>query len=196
MFLNTAELKKLIKRAYNKGKLYIGVLSGDYIINGCNFTLMVDKNRIPRKILATIIELTGELPSAGEGKSYGRGLEFAPEVDNEERWEEYFDVDRALVKYIITNVLLERGGSLARVIQAPDNTKNMIAESCMAAVDWNPNVKGPFGKNNAGNSIIWYDDDCIFLARTVKTDKEEELLEDIKNVWLPDRYLNMGGGHE
>lgn len=189
MFLKEAELKKLIKRAYNKGKLYIGVLSNDYIINGCNFAIMIDKKKIPRKILGTIIELTGELPTEGEGKSYGRGLEFAPEVDNEERWEKYFDVDHSVVKYTITTMCLERGNSLGRVIQAPDNTKNMIEESCMAAVKWNRELKGPFGKNNAGNSIIWYDDDCIFMATTVKSSKEEEFLEEIKSVVLPDRYL-------
>ena len=62
MFIEERILKRLIKQAYKAAGLVLVNTGEDYIIEGSYWAIQVQKEHLPKKIKAAIIELTGELP--------------------------------------------------------------------------------------------------------------------------------------
>ena len=73
MFIKSAGFKKLIKEAYNHNGLRIGNDGKGIYICGGYWAIWVRKGHIPKKELAAIIELTGEMPDEGAGFKSGKG---------------------------------------------------------------------------------------------------------------------------
>lgn len=75
MFIKSAGFKRLINEAYNNNGLRIGDDGNGIYICGGYWTIWVRKGYIPKKELAAIIELTGEMPEEGKGFMSTKGGE-------------------------------------------------------------------------------------------------------------------------
>jgi hypothetical protein len=69
MFLKSAAFKKLIKEAYNGPGLKVGNDGAGIFLSGGYWVIWIKVGKIPKKELAAIIELTGEIPESGQGFS-------------------------------------------------------------------------------------------------------------------------------
>lgn len=66
MFINSTQLKKLMKRDYKDVKLTIGNVDGGYSIMGSTWMVHIAHDGMPNIVKSLIIELAGILPGKGE----------------------------------------------------------------------------------------------------------------------------------
>lgn len=66
MFIKTSVFKSLLKQAYKYGCLIVGNDGECIFVAGAYWVLQMQEKRIPNKLKAAIIELTGDLPGSGE----------------------------------------------------------------------------------------------------------------------------------
>lgn len=66
MFVNSTQLKKLMKRDFKEVRLTIGNLDGGYSIMGSTWAVHIMHDGMPNIVKSLIIELAGILPAAGE----------------------------------------------------------------------------------------------------------------------------------
>ena len=76
MFVNETKFKTAVKNAYNTGGLKIehyenGILQ----VMGGGWILEIDEPDLTKKCRAALVEFAGEIPPAGYGYTYGKGLE-------------------------------------------------------------------------------------------------------------------------
>lgn len=165
MFIKSAGFKKLIKEAYNHNGLRIGNDGQGIYICGGYWAIWVRKGYIPKKELAAIIELTGEMPDEGAGFKSGRAGNQYEMLENV-----FFEVMKnaeacercANVTTLLINTQL---GAKQRVIQDPDTNRiylinekfiEMLDNTCISQKDGEIEAEGPllgpldgiFWKNN------------------------------------------------
>lgn len=66
MFINSSQLKKLMKREYKDVRLTIGNIDGGYSIMGNTWIVHIMHDGMPNIVKSLIIELAGILPADGE----------------------------------------------------------------------------------------------------------------------------------
>ena len=66
MFINSTQLKKLMKREYKDVRLTIGNIDGGYSIMGSTWIVHIMHDGMPNIVKSLIIELAGILPAEGE----------------------------------------------------------------------------------------------------------------------------------
>lgn len=135
MFITSQGFKKLINEAYKSVGLRIGNDSNGYYISGSFWTIWIKNGMIPKKELAAIIELTGELPEQGEAFLANKGgnqyeLSYSDTynvMENAIMCEEEMD---------ITPLILDYEGVQARILQNPNNgTIVLINERFVKMID-------------------------------------------------------------
>ena len=165
MFVKSAGFKKLIKEAYNHNGLRIGNDGQGIYICGGYWAIWVRKGHIPKKELAAIIELTGEMPDEGAGFKSGKGGNqyempenvFFEVMKNAEACERYANVTTLSIN--------TQMGAKQRVLQDPDTNRiylinekfiEMLDNTCISRSDGEIEAEGPllgpldgiFWKNN------------------------------------------------
>lgn len=145
MFLKSTGFKKLIKEAYSGPGLRMGNDGEGIYLSGGYWTIWVKVGKIPKKELAAIIELTGEIPAAGEhfiatkdGNQYELEYrELCDIMDNARNCETYLDTTSLSYHTCFGNV--------ARILQEPHSKKTYtINERFIDMVD---------------NTVVEYNDD-------------------------------------
>lgn len=185
MFITTQGFKNLIKEMYKAKKLYIANDGEGYTIKGWYWSIWIGHGWIPKKELAAIIELTGELPAAGEAfKASKDGNQYELELPGEKD-----AMQLALhcdMKLDITPVALKYDkGQQARILQRQDNGKIvLINEKFMDMID-NTVVEYGKGESQAEGPFIhptatgvFYRNDTMAMRIMPRTDdKNIRLLE-------------------
>jgi hypothetical protein len=190
MFLKEKELTALVKDAYKRGRLTISNFESDIIISSGVWAAQIGKKVLPRKTLAKIYELAGELPEKNEQNTYGKVTVSIPKNDDLDRWEKLFDVNGRKEHYGMTKIVIKNPRYEMRIVTNGDGKKCLYNEDYIQAVGVNDDLYGPYGRNADESAIIWYDDDCIFLVEPAKD--EEELINELKNIELPRKDEFMG----
>ena len=185
MFITTRGFKSLIKEMYTAKKLYIANDGEGYTISGWYWNIWIAHGWIPKKELAGIIELTGELPAAGEA--------FTASKDGNQYEFEFSDEKDAMklalhcdMRLDITPVVLKyETGQQARVLQRQDNGKIvLINERFMDMIDngvveygkGESQAEGPFIHPTATG--VFYRSDTMAMRIMPRTDdKNIRLLE-------------------
>lgn len=117
MFTTSQGFKRLINEAYKGIGLRIGNDGAGYCITGGYWAIWIRHGEIPKKELAAIIELTGELPEKGEGfkaTKDGNQYEFqwsdiCDTMKNAEECDDKMEITPLTLKYIT--------GEQARILQ-------------------------------------------------------------------------------
>lgn len=135
MFVTSAGFKRLINEAYKAAGLHIGNDGDGYYISGGYWVIWIKNGMIPKKELASIIELTGGLPEKGEAfRATKMGNQY------EIPWREAYDAmgnaqscDDAME---ITPLILDQAWHQARILQNTDNgTIVLINERFIDMID-------------------------------------------------------------
>lgn len=188
MFITSQGFKKLINEAYKGVGLRIGNDREGYYISGGYWIIWVMHGWIPKKELASIIELTGEMPELGQGfKATKEGNQYElpwneayAAMKNAMECEEYMDVTPMTLKY--------KNGQQARILQNPVNkTIVLIGERFIDIID-NTVVeydKGEFqaeGPMISGKmqGIFWRNDTMALHVYPRTDDENKELIRHIE----------------
>lgn len=204
MFITTRGFKSLIKEMYTVKKLYIANDGEGYTISGWYWSIWIAHGWIPKKELAAIIELTGELPAAGEA--------FTASKDGNQYEFEFSDEKDAMqlalhcdMRLDITPVVLKyETGQQARVLQRQDNGKIvLINERFMDMIDngvveygkGESQAEGPFIHQTATG--VFYRSDTMAMRIMPRTDDENirllEYLEEFDVIGAQEDGLSGNG---
>lgn len=188
MFITSQGFKKLINEAYKGAGLNVGNDGEGYYISGGYWVIWIMHGWIPKKELASIIELTGEMPEPGEGfKATKAGNQYElpwheayAAMTHAMECEEYMEVTPLTLKYY--------GGQQARILQNPVNkTIVLIGERFIDIID-NTVVeydKGEFqaeGPMISGKmqGIFWRNDTMALHVYPRTDDGNKELIRHIE----------------
>lgn len=136
MFITSQGFKKLINEAYKGVGLNVGNDGEGYYISGGYWVISIMHGWIPKKELASIIELTGEMPEPGEGfKATKAGNQYElpwheayAAMTHAMECEEHMEVTPMTLKY--------KNGQQARILQNPVNkTIVLIDERFIDIID-------------------------------------------------------------
>ena len=136
MFITSQGFKKLINEAYKGAGLNVGNDGEGYYISGGYWVIWIMHGWIPKKELASIIELTGEMPETEEGfKATKAGNQYElpwreayAAMTHAMECEEYMEVTPMTLKY--------KNGQQARILQNPVNkTIVLISERFIDIID-------------------------------------------------------------
>ena len=183
MFITSQGFKKLINEAYKGYGLRIGNDGEGYYISGGYWVIWIMHGWIPKKELASIIELTGEMPEPGEGfKATKAGNQYElpwhetyAAMTNAMECEEYMEVTPMTLKY--------KNGQQARILQNPVNkTIVLIGERFIDIID-NTVVEYDKGEFQAEGPMIsgkmqgvFWRNDTMALHVYPRTDDENKRL--------------------
>lgn len=188
MFITSQGFKKLINEAYKGAGLNVGNDGEGYYISGGYWVIWIMHGWIPKKELASIIELTGEMPEPGEGfKATKAGNQYElpwheayAAMTHAMECEEYMEVTPMTLKY--------KNGQQARILQNPVNkTIVLISERFIDIID-NTVVeydKGEFqaeGPMISGKmqGIFWRNDTMALHVYPRTDDENKELIRHIE----------------
>lgn len=183
MFITTQGFKNLIKEMYKAKKLYIANDGEGYTISGWYWDIWIAHGWIPKKELAAIIELTGELPAAGAAFTASKNgnqyeLEFLGEKDTMQlAWHCDMELD-------ITPIVLKYDtGQQARVLQRQDNGKIVLINERFMDMINNGVVEYGKGESQAEGPFIHPEKTGIFYRNDTMAMRIMPRIDD-KNIRL------------
>lgn len=192
MFISTAGFKKLIKEAYNGPGLRMGHTGDTIIICGDYWIMEVLKDKIPKKELAAIIELTGEMPT--------EKIWFLSRPKEKNQYEIVIPEKRPMKDcydqkddMVVTKITLQyRTGQAARVLQNPDTLEVMLINEKFISILNNDFIDIENGEYMMDGAAAGPHDGVIlannFMAIQIlprEDDDAEKLLEYLSNIELP-----------
>lgn len=171
MFINTTAFKRLIKDTYNTTGLTVGATEEEYFFEGGTWEIRVNKENLPNKEKAAVIELAGELPGPGEAFKALKKCANQYLIDNP-AWDIRKSAEEARLKLDVTRAVYETSYRTLRVLQSvKDNTcitidetfMNLISEQAMDR-EKESIVIGPVAD---GNSVYWRNNIMTLAAGVV-----------------------------
>ena len=185
MFITTQGFKKLIKQAYKTRDLHIANDGVGYTIAGGYWRIWIKHNWIPKKELAAIIELTGELPAERQAFTvYEEGNQYEMELPNE-RSAMTIALECKMTLEITPLVLRYATGQQARVLQRADTGEIMLINDQFMDMITNKAIDHDKGESPAEGPFIHpaeygvlYRSDTMAMRIAPRTDdKNIELLK-------------------
>lgn len=154
MFITTQGFKKLINEAYKGTGLHMGNDGAGYYLAGGFWVIWIRIGRLPKKELASIIELTGELPSPGQAfKATKEGNQYEipwndlyAAMDNAEQCDDRMEVTPLTLKYAT--------GQQARILQNADNGTILLINDRFVDIIDNTAVRYWDGEEAAEGPLI------------------------------------------
>lgn len=183
MFITSQGFKKLINEAYKGAGLNVGNDGEGYYISGGYWVIWVMHGWIPKKELASIIELTGEMPEPGEGfKATKAGNQYEltwheayAAMKHAMECEEYMEATPMTLKY--------KNGQQARILQNPVNKTIVLIDERFIDIIDNTVVEYDKGEFQAEGPMIsgkmqgiFWRNDTMALHVYPRTDDENKRL--------------------
>ena len=183
MFITSQGLKKLINEAYKGAGLNVGNDGEGYYISGGYWVIWIMHGWIPKKELASIIELTGEMPEPGEGfKATKAGNQYElpwheayAAMTHAMECEEHMEVTPMTLKY--------KNGQQARILQNPVNKTIVLIDERFIDIIDNTVVEYDKGEFQAEGPMIsgkmqgvFWRNDTMALHVYPRTDDENKRL--------------------
>lgn len=183
MFITSQGFKKLINEAYKGAGLNVGNDGEGYYISGGYWVIWIMHGWIPKKELASIIELTGEMPEPGEGfKATKAGNQYElpwreayAAMTHAMECEEYMEVTPMTLKY--------KNGKQARILQNPVNKTIVLIDERFIDIIDNTVVEYDKGEFQAEGPMIsgkmqgiFWRNDTMALHVYPRTDDENKKL--------------------
>lgn len=179
MVFNKSVFKKMIKTAYKTCGLLVANKDGRIILAGSWWMMSVEEKWFPKWGMAAVIELTGEIPAAGESfraTTAGNQMELPNEFvlglddnyDNKEKTDQYLD----------THLLNDSGFNLARYLRSG---KNIVAVNEMIIELYDPGV-GEIGEPTDAELprvdnkwVYWHTPVCAWACGIIDFAKPENI---------------------
>ena len=190
MFIKTSVFKRLIKTTWTSSGLTVGRRGEHYIVKCSQFVLYINEKYFKKEIKAAIIELVGELPEQGEIFKEDKEGNRQQEMALDEIWD-IGNFKECNSKYKKTEVFLNAGGDLQRVIQdestkekfyIPENIVEMVSTNDMEEGERFP--EGPVGREDF---VIWRNETSTLVTRKTagrQDTKEADVMRALRGVNL------------
>lgn len=169
MFLRMTTLKKLMKKAFNAGKLTVG-MSEDGLFMDCeSFYVWLSKYTVQNKVKAAIIELAGELPTEGNAFTAEKGGNQTC-IPMNDIWDKNKRLANADKRYVITPILFDNSDVYRFLQQAGTVNMKAINEIFIDLIDRSEidymngedEVSGPFASEDGG--MFYFTTDLCVLG--------------------------------
>jgi len=192
MFIRQSNFKKLLKNAYDGAGLTVGRDEDGILLSGGYWIIWLKESAMSKKAIASIIELTRDLPAKGEiFVSIEGGNQYEiPEID---RWGLLRKADEADVPYKVTGVAVKYGRGYSRILQHPGtNDTKMISNSITEMIsirEMDTEVEeqpiGPVVREDNQTVVYWKNNVCILAACLIDPQEYgEELLRLLQSLEL------------
>lgn len=183
MFINSSQLKKLMKRDYKDVKLTIGNIDSGYSIMGSTWAVHIMHDGMPNIVKSLIIELAGILPAAGEIITISKEN---PNPQYEMDAGEGRSIIHLVQRYRIsgrpafwTNVYEGRNDEMHGLIQSNLNgefchvRKELLDLIDLEAIDFNQEELpgNPCYKEDMSGGLIWHNETTTLLLLPSQQDK-------------------------
>lgn len=195
MFVSTKGFKKLIKASYDTDGLTVGASDEEYFFEGGSWVIRVEKEHLPNKEKAAVIELTGELPAAGEVFKAKKKCPNQYLIPDNQVWNIGEQILEAHEKFNITKALFETNDYRVRVLQnAQNNLCVPISEVFTSMIDskaideGNEDLPtGPYRRKDG--SIMYWKNSIMIMAACIISEPEDsplaEYLRLLTSIELP-----------
>jgi len=192
MFIRQSNFKKLLKSAYDGAGLTVGRDEDGILLSGGFWIIWLKESAMSKKAIASIIELTRDLPAKGEifVSTEGGNQYEIPEID---RWGLPRKADEADVPYKVTGVAVKYGRGYSRILQHPGtNDTKMISNSITEMIsirEMDTEVEeqpiGPVVREDNQTVVYWKNNVCILAACLIDPQEYgEELLRLLQSLEL------------
>lgn len=183
MFITTQGFKRLINEAYKGIGLHVGNDGSGYYLSGGFWAIWIQHGCLPKKELASIIELTGELPSPGEAfKATKEGNQYElpwndiyAVMDNAEHCDDRMEVTALTMKYASRQQarILQNLNS-GKIILINDRFVDIIDNSVVQYKDGEDAAVGPLisGRHQG----VFYKNNIMALHIMHRTDDKNKRL--------------------
>lgn len=132
MFIDCTKLEKILKADYKSWGVKFGLTEkGMYILNGTGWMVEVDKEKITKEFLGTVIKICGLAPEKGEFMTYQKGHD--PQFETERKpllWDMAEDTKEAL----ISPIKIMQNDSIMTVVKTPGGAR-LINDARLAMVN-------------------------------------------------------------
>lgn len=199
MFITSQGFKKLINEAYKGAGLTLGNDGVGYYISGGYWVLWIKNGMIPKKELACIIELTGEIPDKGEAfKANKTGNQY--EIMWREAYDAMANAEKCEEEMEITPLIIDQTWQQARILQNRNNgTIVLINERFIDMID-NTVIDYENGETQAEGPMIsgkiqgvfWKNNIMAMHVYPREDDRNKKLLGFLETFDIMDK----GEGHE
>lgn len=194
MFIKTSVFKALIKQAYKQSGLVVGSDGESIFVAGAYWVLQMQEKHIPNKIKAAVIELTGDLPGAGEifRAKAGEGNQY------ELQYYEDYNVRKAAEAASVELTVTKCGYYAERGMRVLQNRQNghlfMVGEEVIKLItiaDLEERESKPSGPLLLQNQqrVFWLNEAgafCACLISVEHSEKTKAYLEALRVVELED----------
>ncbi len=180
MFLNKTVFKRLVKAAYNNGRLAVGDIYGGILIDGKIWRIWCAEGHMPNWAKAALVELIGEFPGVGQLLEYKKNE--VPQICLSENEDLNLPAmyRRAETPYTVTQVTYGEKYFKLRFLQNR-KTKELAAlsEELYSLIDFSnlePEENRPAGPSTFdGNRFFWKNEQYILALYGMRTTDEKTL---------------------
>lgn len=163
--------------------------------------MRIDKEELPNKEKAAIIELTGEFPAAGLVFKALKGGDNQYLIPENDVWNIGEKFERCTEELAVTRALYQKDGVTYRIIQHPKtqtcipyNEKyiDLLDKEALQCEESSP--KGPRAIDEKGNILYWGNEVMTLAICSIAVDRNEnrefgEYLQLLENIELPEMKL-------
>lgn len=199
MFINSSAFKKLIKGAYGNGRLIVGATEQEYFIEGGAWIIRILKKALPKKEKAAVIELTGELPEAGEVFRASKGEPNQYEIPYNSVWNirencmkatEHMTVTKSLYQSDRTFRIIQHQGT-QRCIPVDERFISMLDSSAVRDDERMP--AGPLAVSADSKIIYWFNESMALAVGGIDVNEDDrefhEYIMLLENTELPEKNI-------
>lgn len=162
MFITTQGFKKLIKQAYKTRDLHIANDGLGYTIAGGYWRIWIKHDWMPKKELAAVIELAGELPAEGQAFTvYEEGNQYEIEFQDK-RSTIAIAMECETILEITPLVLRYATGQQARVLQRADTGEITLINDQFTDIITNKAIDHDKGESQVDGPFIHREEYGIF----------------------------------
>ena len=156
-------------------------------MRGGTWVIRVNKEFLPNKEKAAVIELTGEMPLTGEVFKAMKKRENQYLINSNPVWDIETQFEEAELVFSVTRAMYESDGRIIRVLQNKgNNTCTAIDEVFISLIDENAMdqgketmVEGPVGNDRA---MYWKNNVMVMAAGIIKPVENTPLAEYLQHL--------------
>lgn len=180
MFLNKSVFKRLVKAAYNNGRLAVGDIYGGILIDGKFWRVWCAEGHMPNWAKAALVELIGEFPDVGQFLGYKKNE--VPQICLSENEDLNLPAmyRRADIPYTVTQVTYGGKYLKLRFLQNRETKKlAALSEELYSLIDFSnlePEEGRPAGPAALGEDrFFWKNEQYVLVLCGMRTTDEKTL---------------------
>lgn len=185
MFIDVKTLKILMKGAY-KASLHVAQTEERLYISGEYWEVDMDKEDVPKQVMAQIIELAGEVPEIGERKRYYKLKSGDAQELESGRLEIEEDIVTDEKPELTKMILLDTFGTANRLLQSGEGLyiiNNVFVTASQGERDKNKETALEMFLTKDG-CVLWKTNKARMKCGLKKDRSHERLLEELKMLDL------------